>query len=224
MKRGQQCVVSLIFLASVVVLLSTSFVSAGLTDIFIIKDFFKKFFGIEKDVVKGPDSNYLASYTFKLTNDKGKELPKNNVGHYQIKRGKDFFVNVYVNDLRSSQQRKGIFAAYASVVTQDNLITFVSNSLVIAPSFSPTKGSIITNTEGSYIDKAGGVHKDAFVSSSASQLLFRVKARAVTKGVESIAFVPADYFPLHSKTLLKGKNEALTDDEIGYSIVEVAIV
>ncbi|MEK6871381.1 MAG: VCBS repeat-containing protein, partial [Nanoarchaeota archaeon] len=55
MKRGQR-VVSLIFLASVVVLLSISFVSAGW-----LSDFLGKFFG---SVQKGPSSTVIASFNF----------------------------------------------------------------------------------------------------------------------------------------------------------------
>ncbi|MEK6872162.1 MAG: hypothetical protein AABX16_04635, partial [Nanoarchaeota archaeon] len=55
MKRGQR-IVSLIFLASVVVLLSTSFVSAGLLDDVQnnVQKFFKNFFGVENNLQKAP--------------------------------------------------------------------------------------------------------------------------------------------------------------------------
>ncbi|MEK6872320.1 MAG: hypothetical protein AABX16_05440, partial [Nanoarchaeota archaeon] len=64
MKKGVR-VVSFIFLISVVLILSTSFVSAGLlSDVQNnVQKFFKNYFGIER-LVKSPENQLLAHYAF----------------------------------------------------------------------------------------------------------------------------------------------------------------
>jgi len=220
MKRGLK-LFSFIFLIGIFLVLSMGIVSAGLLE--NVGTFFKHYFGNE-DVLKAPGTSPLASYTIKLMDTRNRELPKNKEGQYQIGRGRDFFVNVYVTDLRASRERKGIFAAYASVITRSNLIRFTPRSLAVSSTLSPRTGAIINKNGESFIDKAGGVHKDALITSSINSfLLLKVKARALTKGTESIGFVPVTLLPQTHQTLLRGNNNALSEEEIAYGVVEVSI-
>ncbi len=98
-----------------------------------------------------------------------------------VAAGQEFKVQILVQDLREGDAAKGVFAAFADLLFDSNIIEPIANNPISHGSdytVAPT-GDVATGL----IDELGGVYKDLFATLNADQrLLAEVTFRAKTAG------------------------------------------
>ena len=109
-----------------------------------------------------------------------------------VAAGQNFKVQVLVQDLRPGADAKGIFAAFADVLFDANIIEPISsNPISHGPNYT-TAPTGDTNTAG-VIDELGGIYRDAFATLNADPILLaEVTFRAKVAGNPNLRLDPPD--------------------------------
>lgn len=134
-----------------------------------------------------------------------------------IELGEQFFVNVYVEDLRANPE--GVFGAYLDVEFDSRLVKVAGD---IENSDDYPNG-VSGAASGAGIDELGGFTSSLRPLGADERLLVSIPLEALAVGSLTIATNPADLLPHHDSSIF-GVNAAVPAWRIEYGSIDVHIV
>ena len=177
----------------------------------------------------GDRADDVAGYSFRVTDLNGNEISA-------VEQGENFFVEVYVDDLRTSTEpgappviNPGVFAAYLDVLYSGSLIgpvvssdgsTF-DQSIYADPYVQGTSG---TGELPGLIDEFGAFSRLSVMDEPDPLLLARFTFEARAPGVAEIAGDPADNPPFTDTLFFNLPGDSIPIEQIRYGRASVEVV
>jgi hypothetical protein len=154
----------------------------------------------------------LVQIRLQATDLQGNALPNN-----QIAAGTQFYVNAWVDDIRTTMptNQQGVFSAYLDIIYNSTLARPVTVPTAVNPlGFDITPGSLfagppalkgINRSTAGIVDEVGTYQGATAVTFGGEQLLFQIRFVALSGGSGTLTFAadPADDLPLNETTLIR---------------------
>jgi hypothetical protein len=161
------------------------------------------------NVIESPD---LVQIRLQATDLQGTPLPNN-----QVAAGTEFYVKVWVDDIRTAlpPNQEGVFSAYLDINYNSTLATPVVLPTTVNPlGFDITAGALfggppqlkgINRSTVGIVDEVGTFQGSSAATFAGEQLLFQIRFVALGGGTGTLTFAAdsADDLPLNETTLIK---------------------
>ncbi|WP_168564117.1 Ig-like domain-containing protein [Crateriforma spongiae] len=136
-----------------------------------------------------------------------------------VASGEEFLLRMYGQDLRPGIDRRGVFAAFADILFDANLIQPVSGATIqYGSGFNTVQDGTFAS---GLIDELGAAQSNTVPSDESESLVATIRMEAIASGTVNITSEPAD--DSGSETLLYLSDERIPAASVAYGNISLAI-
>jgi hypothetical protein len=166
------------------------------------------------------DTQKLVGYSFKVYNHHNKIIKPDSSGRYTVLPRKFFYIDVIANDLTPA--KKGVYASYLDVqYSPASLVRFVN--FTFSDNLKGVNGNIDTSQR--LIDDIGGF--DSLFTPETQGLLYLFKIKLFSgfvRGTETIIFAPSNNTNVNFRTVLRGNNTEINNENIKTEVLVIRVL